>query len=77
MTIRAICAALLLAPVVYSQAPSFARDGAPVFAAKCTGCHAAGVKLGRLVLDDYEAVMCGGAPAGRFILVRSLEGCVL
>ncbi|MGH9675452.1 MAG: c-type cytochrome domain-containing protein [Bryobacteraceae bacterium] len=73
MTIRALGVAFLLAAAAPAQTPSFARDVAPVFAAKCTGCHASGVKLGSLVLDDYEAVMRGGAHGPIVVPGKSAE----
>ncbi len=40
--------------------PSFARDIAPIIAARCAGCHAGGVKMGSLDLDTHESLMKGG-----------------
>src|SRR5579872_7388882 len=42
------------------DAPSFAKDVAPVFAANCAGCHGANVRMGSLNLDTYEGVETGG-----------------
>jgi len=40
--------------------PTFFKDVAPIFAARCFGCHATGVKMGSLELDSFEALMTGG-----------------
>ena len=37
-----------------ADAPSFAKDVAPIFAANCAGCHSAGVKMGKLDLGDFN-----------------------
>jgi len=42
------------------DAPSFAKDVAPIFAANCAGCHGANVRMGSLDLDTYEGVEKGG-----------------
>src|SRR5713101_10171110 len=42
------------------DAPSFAKDVAPIFAANCAGCHGANVRMGSLSLDSYEGVEKGG-----------------
>lgn len=42
------------------DAPSFAKDVAPIFAANCAGCHGANVRMGGLNLDTYEGVAQGG-----------------
>src|SRR5690349_21456736 len=42
------------------EAPSFAKDVAPVFAVNCAGCHGANVRMGSLNLDTYEGVEKGG-----------------
>ena len=42
------------------DAPSFAKDVAPIFAANCAGCHGANVRMGSLNLDTYEGVEKGG-----------------
>ena len=52
----------LLLPFVAQaqQAPSFAKDVAPVFQANCSGCHGANVRMGSLDLDTYEGLEKGG-----------------
>ena len=42
------------------DAPSFARDVAPIFAANCAGCHGANTRMGGLDLDAYEGIAKGG-----------------
>jgi hypothetical protein len=37
-----------------ADAPSFAKDVAPIFAANCAGCHSAAVKMGKLDLGTFE-----------------------
>jgi dipeptidyl aminopeptidase/acylaminoacyl peptidase len=58
---RAIFIGLVGCGLAYGQdAPSFARDVAPVFAANCAGCHGANVRMGSLNLDTFEGVLAGG-----------------
>ncbi|MBI3278602.1 MAG: hypothetical protein HYZ57_02040 [Acidobacteria bacterium] len=53
--------AALLAPAAWAaDAPSFAKDVAPIFAKNCIGCHASGTKLGALSLSTYEEMLQGG-----------------
>jgi WD40 repeat protein len=47
-------------PSLADEAPSFAKDVAPILAANCAGCHAAGVKMGSLDLDTFEGLQKGG-----------------
>ena len=42
------------------DAPSFAKDVAPIFNSSCAGCHGANVRMGSLSLDTYDAVEKGG-----------------
>jgi hypothetical protein len=42
------------------DAPSFAKDVAPILAANCAGCHAAGTRMGGLNLDTFEGLVQGG-----------------
>jgi WD40 repeat protein/mono/diheme cytochrome c family protein len=53
--------AMVLCAAAAAQEVSYARDIAPIFAARCIGCHATGVKMGSFESDNYEAVMRGGA----------------
>src|SRR5581483_6051414 len=52
----------LLTPLAANaqEAPSFAKDVAPIFAANCAGCHAGTVKMGALSLDTFDSLMQGG-----------------
>src|ERR1700683_3530329 len=52
-----VCLAM---PLSADEAPSFAKDVAPILAANCAGCHAAGVKMGSLDLDSFEGLQKGG-----------------
>ena len=52
-----VCLAM---PLGADEPPSFAKDVAPIFAANCAGCHAAGVKMGSLDLDSFEGLQKGG-----------------
>jgi hypothetical protein len=47
-------------PVCADEAPSFAKDVAPIFAANCAGCHASNVTMGTLDLDTYAGIQKGG-----------------
>ena len=51
--------ALATAPC-WAQAVSFTKDVVPIFANYCLGCHAAGVKMGSLDLENYDAIRKGG-----------------
>ena len=42
------------------EAPSFAKDVAPIFAANCAGCHASNVAMGTLDLDTFTGIEKGG-----------------
>ncbi len=50
----------LAMPLLADEPPSFAKDVSPIFAANCSGCHAAGVKMGSLDLDSFEGLQKGG-----------------
>ena len=60
------CAIVSLLSLVFSSAlsaqdaPSFAKDVAPIFNSSCAGCHGANVRMGSLSLDTYDAVEKGG-----------------
>ncbi len=43
------------------DAPSFATDVAPIFAANCAGCHGASTRMGGLNLDTFEGLAQGGS----------------
>jgi hypothetical protein len=58
---RSLVSLVILAlPGTAADAPSFAKDVAPIFAGNCAGCHSANVKMGSLNLDTYEGVKQGG-----------------
>jgi dipeptidyl aminopeptidase/acylaminoacyl peptidase len=50
----------LVIPARAQKVPSFAQDVAPIFAANCSGCHAAGVSMGSLDLDSFQGIQKGG-----------------
>src|ERR1700692_4390837 len=52
--------ALVSLPLAAEDAPSFAKDVAPVLATNCAGCHAAKVKMGGLNVDTFEGLQAGG-----------------
>lgn len=52
--------ALLPALAAAQEAPSFAKDVAPILASNCAGCHAGNVKMGGLDLDTFEGLQKGG-----------------
>src|SRR5260370_42027706 len=37
-----------------ADAPSFAKDLAPIFVTNCAGCHSASVKMGKLDLGNFD-----------------------
>ena len=47
-------------PLCADEAPSFAKDVAPIFAANCAGCHASSVTMGTLDLDTFAGIRKGG-----------------
>jgi WD40 repeat protein len=55
------------------QLPSFAKDIAPLFTARCAGCHAATVKMGSLDTDSYESLMRGGTHGAVVVPGKSSE----
>ncbi len=42
------------------DAPSFAKDIAPIFASNCAGCHSASTRMGGLNLDTFDSMAQGG-----------------
>src|SRR5205807_7370748 len=50
---------LLVLPVALT-AQSYTKDIAPIFEARCYGCHASKVKMGSLDLESFEGAMQGG-----------------
>jgi WD40 repeat protein len=52
-----VCLAM---PLFADDAPSYAKDVAPIFAANCAGCHASNVTMGTLDLDTYAGLQKGG-----------------
>ena len=56
----ALLAFVVLLPLAAEDAPSFAKDVAPVLSANCAGCHAAKVKMGGLNVDTFEGLQAGG-----------------
>lgn len=58
--LAAIAALLSLTPLPAADAPTFAKDVAPILAANCAGCHAANVTMGTLDLGSFEGIRKGG-----------------
>jgi dipeptidyl aminopeptidase/acylaminoacyl peptidase len=56
--ITAICCSSFSAA---QTAPSFAKDIAPLLAARCAGCHATTLKMGGLDTDSHDSLLRGGA----------------
>jgi len=59
-----ITGAVILAASVLARAqdaPSFAKDVAPIFAANCAGCHGGNTRMSGLSLDSYEGIAKGGS----------------
>ncbi len=42
------------------EAPSFAKDVAPILAANCVGCHGGNAPMGNLSLETYDNIAKGG-----------------
>lgn len=64
---RFLAGALLVASSLTAQKPDFARDIAPVFAAKCAVCHGASIRQNNLRLDSLDGVMQGGASGAAIV----------
>jgi uncharacterized protein with WD repeat len=65
---------LVVAAVAQPQTvPSFAKDIAPLFTARCAGCHAATVKMGSLDTDTYEMLMRGGTHGAVIVPGKSAD----
>lgn len=65
----------VLFPAVASaaDAPSYAKEVAPIFAANCAGCHNANTKMGELRLDAYDALQQGGHSGAVIVPGKSQE----
>ncbi len=63
---------------------SFSKQVAPIFQAKCVGCHSKTANMGGFILTDFESLMKGGSHGLAIIrgkskdsrLVQMLEGAV-
>ncbi len=64
---------LLAAGTAGAEEVSYARDLAPILMTRCSGCHAAGVKMGSLDLDSWDAMMAGGTHGSVVAPGRSQE----
>ena len=60
-------------PAAAADAPSFAKDVAPIFAANCSGCHGANTKMGSLNLETYEGLKQGGHTGAVIVPGKSAE----
>ena len=64
------------------QQVSFSKQVAPIFQAKCAGCHSKTAKMGGFVLTDFDSLLKGGSHGPALIpghgsesrLVKMLEG---
>src|SRR5215467_8424201 len=67
--------ACLLLPILAraADAPSYAKDVAPIFAANCAGCHGGSNKMGNLSLDTYDGLKQGGHTGAVIIPGKSEE----
>ena len=63
----------LLTPLPAADAPSFAKDVAPILAANCAGCHAANVTMGTLDLDTFAGIQKGGHSGPAIVPGKSAE----
>ncbi|HZO56814.1 MAG TPA: c-type cytochrome domain-containing protein [Bryobacteraceae bacterium] len=59
------------------QAPSFARDIAPILERRCAGCHAAQVKMAGFVTDTYDDLVKGGVHGTAIVPGKSGESRLL
>lgn len=63
---------------------SFSKQVAPIFQAKCVGCHSKTANMGGFVLTDFESLMKGGSHGKAIVpgkseesrLVKMIEGTV-
>ena len=63
---------------------SFSKQVAPIFQAKCVGCHSKTANMGGFVLSDFESLMKGGSHGRAIVpgkseesrLVQMIEGSV-
>jgi len=60
---RLIVAVIFAASVLAKaqDAPSFAKDVAPIFSSNCAGCHGANARMSGLSLESYETLAKGGS----------------
>src|SRR5437867_3715084 len=63
---------------------SFSKQVAPIFQAKCAGCHSKTANMGGFVLTDFESLMKGGSHGPALVpshgsesrLVKMLDGSI-
>ena len=73
-----------LAQVKADSAPSFNNQVAPIFQKNCLACHSSAAKMGGLVMENYDALMKGGAHGAAIVpgkpdqsrLIEMLDGKV-
>jgi uncharacterized protein with WD repeat len=68
-TIAWVCLAL---PLLADQAPSFAKDVAPILAT-CAGCHAGNLTMGALNLETFAGIQKGGHTGPAIVPGKSAE----
>jgi WD40 repeat protein len=70
----ALLLSMLLGQAAFAgDAPSYAKDVAPIFADNCAGCHGASVKMGNLNLDTYDGLKQGGHSGAVIVPGKSAE----
>jgi len=72
-TFVALVVPALLSPLPAADAPSFAKDVAPILDANCAGCHAGNVTMGTLDLDTYQGIRKGGHTGPVIVPGKSAE----
>ena len=70
---RAVLVLFAIPASMAQNVPSFANDIAPLLTARCSGCHAAAVKMGNLDTDSYESLMRGGKNGAAIVPGKSAE----
>lgn len=73
MKLKWFAAAMCAAIAAHAEAPSFARDVAPIFASNCAACHAAKTKMGALELETFEGLKAGGQHGAAILPGKSAE----
>ena len=67
----ALGALLGVVPLCADDAPSFAKDVAPILAANCAGCHSGSTAMGSLHLDTFAGLEKGGHSGAAIVAGKS------